>query len=1001
MGNRALKGIEADDVRIDDPIARKRMARFLGVCGLLLVNLALVYMQLAFFPIFSDNADVTFHCLLYFMPFVGAALVLDAPVYAMCSAILGITLCIHANWMPIDYYEQTFASPVVAMLFSVVLGMYFWLAIRGLDQLRAARGWKSGSLLKRELPFVVGLLVVSSLLSLIVSHAWRLLDIDLGTQGDGSLVSVVLGNVSIARMCLQALFDWAIFSISVVLTDVIVGRFRRGDYSRALSAVFRRWLLVVVTGAFLVLTTIGYCLETMQALSVSEQLLSNHITYLIEQIEEHVARQTTLRNSEDNLVLGKARSAARLVADDPALVASQEEIEQLRDTLELSSLTVCDGEGTVVADSDGQGIGTFNFGSEEQTKRYMSLLNGVTTSIIEEPRNSIGVDGETEEVRVFAGASLPDGTGFVQVSIEAAEYQKALVTASLDNLVSDYTLGTHGTVFISDDNEIISANDPSVESTLSGEFDLDSYSEEERKAILSEVFSGRMLSMRDTESAGMVYLMARRTGDFGVFAVLPASEVFASRTSSIVLSSVLYLVLFGAVFSLASALLDNVVVRGFRRTNGALALITGGNLDCTIDEHETEEFDSLSEGINTTVGALRGWIAEAETRMERELTTAKAIQEGALPSTFPPFPEIDAFDIYASMSAAKEVGGDFYDFFLIDDHTLGFLIADVSGKGIPGALFMMAAKSEIGNYMSTGMPLAEAIQTANHHLCIGNDAGMFVTVWAATLDYATGELTYVNAGHNFPLLRHGRSGEWEWLKKKCGLFLGTFETAKYRSATLTLQEGDELLLYTDGVNEAFSVDEVEYGNDRLEKYLAAHTGLHPRALVEGLRSDVAAWAEGTEQSDDITMVCIEYGVAPEVSASITVQASLDQLGRVMSFVHTELGKRLCPIGAQNKLDIALEELFVNVCNYAYAGQDEPGTATISYVYTPRPASMTIQIEDTGVPFDPLTRSDPSMPTRAADVPIGGLGIMMTKRSVDDISYMRDGNRNVIAFTKRW
>jgi sigma-B regulation protein RsbU (phosphoserine phosphatase) len=212
------------------------------------------------------------------------------------------------------------------------------------------------------------------------------------------------------------------------------------------------------------------------------------------------------------------------------------------------------------------------------------------------------------------------------------------------------------------------------------------------------------------------------------------------------------------------------------------------------------------------------------------------------------------------MNAAREVGGDFYDFFEVDDTRVGFLIADVSGKGIPGALFMMAAKNEIENRMLSGMGLAEAVSTANVHLCANNEAGMFVTLWAATFDWTKGELTYVNAGHNFPLLRHGRGGNWEWLKKKCGLFLGTFEIAKYRQETIDLQPGDELILYTDGVNEAFSVNEEEYGNDRLEAFLAAHNDMRHDELVKALRDDVAAWAEGAEQSDDITILVMEYGV---------------------------------------------------------------------------------------------------------------------------------------------
>ena len=459
--------------------------------------------------------------------------------------------------------------------------------------------------------------------------------------------------------------------------------------------------------------------------------------------------------------------------------------------------------------------------------------------------------------------------------------------------------------------------------------------------------------------------------------------------------------MFAGVFALATNLLDSVVVDGFKRTNAGLKRITSGELNERIDEHQTVEFDSLSDGINATVDALKGWINEAETRMERELSTAKAIQESALPRTFPPFPEIDAFDIYASMNAAKEVGGDFYDFFLVDERTLGFLIADVSGKGVPASLFMMTAKTQIENYMCAGMSLRDAIKTANYHLCIGNDAGMFVTVWAATLDYNTGELTYVNAGHNFPLLRH--NGQWEWLKKKCGLFLGTFEMAKYRQETITLAPGDELILYTDGVNEAFNVNEEEYGNERLEDFLASHTNMRPRALVNALRADVAKWSEGAEQYDDITMLCLEYGVAPEVSATITVTAEREQLNQVRRFINTELGGRLCPIGIQNKIDIALEELFVNVCNYAYANQTEPGSVEISYVYTPNPSSLTVQIVDTGIPFDPIAYDEHNRyDVRTADeIKVGGLGILMTRKSVDDFSYLRDGNKNVVVFKKSW
>lgn len=338
----------------------------------------------------------------------------------------------------------------------------------------------------------------------------------------------------------------------------------------------------------------------------------------------------------------------------------------------------------------------------------------------------------------------------------------------------------------------------------------------------------------------------------------PNSMVFAHRTETMMWTTLSTFVLLVVVYFMSRRLLNSIVVDPVDRTNASLAKIMQGDLEQAVTEVGSVEFASLSAGINSTVDALKTLIDEAERRNERDLATARAIQEGALPKVFPAFPDVDDVELYASMDAAKEVGGDFYDYFVVDDHTVGFLIADVSGKGIPGALFMMAAKNEIENRMLGGMSLSQAIATANEHLCANNEAGMFVTVWAATLDWTTGEITYVNAGHNFPLLRHGHSGEWEWIKKKCGLFLGTFDVARYRQETLTLEPGDELILYTDGVNEAFNVDDEEYGNDRLERFLTHNNDLRPEDMVHALRGDVAQWAEGAEQSDDVTILVVEY-----------------------------------------------------------------------------------------------------------------------------------------------
>ncbi|MDO4400904.1 MAG: SpoIIE family protein phosphatase [Coriobacteriia bacterium] len=504
--------------------------------------------------------------------------------------------------------------------------------------------------------------------------------------------------------------------------------------------------------------------------------------------------------------------------------------------------------------------------------------------------------------------------------------------------------------------------------------------------------------------------------------VMPSSMVYADRAEVMGSTTLSIVALLLVVFGIMSFLLDRIVLRRIDETNSVLARITGGDLNARVEVRDTLEFQSLSSGINQTVSTMQKWIAEAETRIDAELATAKAIQESALPRVFPPYPDILRFDIYASMRPAREVGGDFYDFFLIGDDSgpdsgkLGFVVADVSGKGVPAALFMMKAKTQIRDYLASGMEVGEAVENANRQLCDGNDAGMFVTAWVGVLDYATMHVDYVNAGHNPPLMwafgfdggdgdgaQGVTSGSWRWLKERSGLPLGLFDGLPYTAYEIDCNPGDQFLLYSDGVTEAMDVNGGLYGEDRLEALVNEGLALHPRMLVEAVRNDVARHAEGAEQSDDITILSLEVGVPPELTATLTVPADVAELPRVNEFIHTELDRRLCPLRAQNLLDVAVEELFVNVCHYAYpeSADGEPGVVRVSYTYTAEPPSITVDIADDGIPYDPLAKPDAVTPDDIMDVPIGGLGILMAKRSVEDMRYERVGNSNVVSIVKRW
>ena len=269
------------------------------------------------------------------------------------------------------------------------------------------------------------------------------------------------------------------------------------------------------------------------------------------------------------------------------------------------------------------------------------------------------------------------------------------------------------------------------------------------------------------------------------------------------------------------------------------------------------EFEDLSNDINSTVDTLKRYIADAAARIDAELAFAKAIQHSALPSVFPPYPGRREFDIHATMHTAKEVGGDFYDFYFVDDNILAFLIADVSGKGIPAAMFMMQSKTLLKSCAESGMSVEQVFTTANEKLCEGNDAGMFVTAWMGLLNVRTGRLCIANAGHNPPLLRRA-GGSFEYLKVRAGFVLAGMEGVRYRLTEMDLQPGDQIYLYTDGVTEATDLEQQLYGEPRLLDLLNRRHGASAQAICEAVKADVDAFAGEAEQFDDITMLCLNY-----------------------------------------------------------------------------------------------------------------------------------------------
>ena len=291
----------------------------------------------------------------------------------------------------------------------------------------------------------------------------------------------------------------------------------------------------------------------------------------------------------------------------------------------------------------------------------------------------------------------------------------------------------------------------------------------------------------------------------------------------------------------------------------------------SLDIKSNDELRLLGDSLKQMEKNLHGYITNLRTvtaereRIGAELDVATHIQKSMLPCIFPAFPDRAEFDIFATMNPAKEVGGDFYDFFMVDDTHIAVVMADVSGKGVPAALFMVIGKTLIKDHTSSKKDLGEVFSEVNELLCESNSEGLFITAFEGVLDLMTGELRYVNAGHEMPFICKGEQG-FKPYKIKPGFVLAGMEGMKYRAGSITLDVGDKLFQYTDGVTEATDVNNNLYGMERLERVLNDNKNLSPAELLPAIKEDIDAFVGSAPQFDDITMLCLEYKSKPEVIA---------------------------------------------------------------------------------------------------------------------------------------
>ncbi len=438
---------------------------------------------------------------------------------------------------------------------------------------------------------------------------------------------------------------------------------------------------------------------------------------------------------------------------------------------------------------------------------------------------------------------------------------------------------------------------------------------------------------------------------------------------------------------------------GYTVSDKLLKINTGDEI-----EELARSLYNMEKYIDSTTRDLISAARESE-RERSELGIANKIQKDILPSRFPAFPDRHEFDIYASMTPARFVAGDFYDYYFIDEDRLCMVIADVTGKGIPAALFMVIAKTAIKNRaMQGGLP-SEILKDVNNQLREGNDTKMFVTAWLGILDTRTGKLIFANAGHEYPVIT-GEDHRFNYLKDRHGLVMGLKADIEYTDSEADLKKGDTLFVYTDGVLDAQNYDGDAYGPDRLTEVMNGYIGAAPRELVERVLDSVMEYSKDVDQFDDVTMLAFTYlgGREDEPAADVKAKgaelkldARVENTRKAVDFVRKCLEDRGCEKKHSGKIALAVEELFVNVASYAYP--DKPGSVCIKVDF-PDNDSARIEMIDEGISYDPSAKEDPDISLPLKKRGKGGMGIFMAKKIMDEMKYKRHEGRNHLVLTKK-
>ena len=618
---------------------------------------------------------------------------------------------------------------------------------------------------------------------------------------------------------------------------------------------------------------------------------------------------------------------------------TREEVDSVAHLFDIDELCIVDRAGIVIASNDPDSLGV-DMNRKEATRPFSALTNG-TTKVVTQPFRS---HAYSKSRRKYLGVPFPGGDGYVQVGMDEARMPKMINTQL--SFLFDADMGDTVCYLCADieTGSLVSTYLEGGEPLTLEEIGFDASDVSDPNVTFEQTLFGDKAFCRSYVFGGHRFIM-----------VVPSAEFYGTRDVLMVVMTIL------------------------------LALVLGA-------------FVVLLLRISNDARRIKAFYAAEDAARAKDMAMATNIQVNSIPRAFPPFVNERRMDIFATMHTARNVGGDFYDFFFTAPSKVAFLVADVSGKGVPAALFMMRAKATIKGETRSGLPLNEVMARVNDALSRDNDANMFVTAWMGIIDLETGEVAFVNAGHNPPIfLERPGNGEHKFLRERSGMVLGAMPGLKYRLHNVHLSPGDMLYLYTDGITEQPNGKGELFGEDRLlfaiETMLSAGVCAIDGAkspLLSAIFDNVIAHGSDVEQADDCTQLVIRYNGAGEKRRFTVAQSGIAEASAWLD----EWIEKAEVDGQSAALHIILDEICSNIVKHSGASYFELGLSRLL-----EPSGVKMEFIDDGVAYNPLSHEDPDTTLPASKRPIGGLGIMMVKKMSRSMEYERLHDCNMLTIVK--